>query len=372
MSVHKSNNGKWYFRKRITLPNGTVKHIQRTFKTKKEAQLQEQLFKISNDESASLTFYDVYLHYLEYKKNREKESTYYNIKKLIDKIVLPYFKDKPINKITTLDIINWQNEFREATYLNKDKKKVKYSSNYKAKSFTYLKAVLQHAVKHFDLDKNVAKNVDNFKKSKLDRKVNYFTYREFEQFINVVDNPLYNLFFTLLYFTGLRKGEAQALKWDDVNWEAKTIRVDETLSASNGKGKAHCTTPKNKNAFRNVLLTDDLYVRLKAHYDHQNNVDGFNDDCFVFGTVKFLSSARIADNKDKWIVKAKVKRIVIHDFRHSFASMMINLGVDIYALSKFMGHASIEETTGTYGHLYPSTQAKLIDRLNKKEYTKMG
>ena len=70
VSVHKSNNGKWYFRKRITLPNGTVKHIQRTFKTKKEAQLQEQLFKISNDEIASLTFYDVYLHYLEYQKNQ--------------------------------------------------------------------------------------------------------------------------------------------------------------------------------------------------------------------------------------------------------------------------------------------------------------
>jgi integrase len=368
MSVHKLNNGNWCFRKRITLTDGTIKNIQRTYKTKKEAQLQEQLYKVSNDEIEELTFNDVYLHYLDYKKSRVKKITYYNLKKLIDKLIIPRFGTIQINKISTLDIINWQSELNELTYLTEKKKEKKYSSNYKAKVYTYFKAIEEHALKHFNMEKNPAMLVENFKRSKLDRKVNFWTYNEFEQFIKVVDDQLYNLLFSTLYFTGIRKGEAQALKWNDILWQTKEIRIDETLSPSNGTGHAYCDTPKNQNALRNILLSNDLYEQIKAHYEQERLVDGFNDNCFVFGTTQFLSHSAITRQKDEYINKAKVKRIVTHDFRHSFASMMINLGVDIYALSKLMGHASIEETTQTYGHLYPSTQAKIIDRLNNKEY----
>jgi integrase len=361
MSVHKLNNGNWCFRKRITLSDGTVKNIQRTYKTKKEAQLQEQLFKISNNEIAKVTFNDVYLHYVEYKKSRTKLSTTYNMQKLVEKHIIPVFGSKEIDKITTKDIINWQNTLNDE----------EYSQNYKSKTFTYFKAVMQHGVKHFDLKTNVAMLVDNFRRSKVDRKVDFWTYKEFEKFISVVDDPVYNLFFTVLYFTGLRKGEAQALKWNDFYWDKKEIRIDQTLAVSNGSGSSYTSPPKNMNACRDVLLADDVYNRLKGHYECEKLIDGFNDDCYVFGTTQFLSHSAITRHKDKYCEIANVKQIKVHDIRHSFASMMINLGVDIYVLSKLMGHASIEETTGTYGHLYPSKQTKIIDKLNNKEYLKL-
>ena len=71
------------------------------------------MFKISNDEIDDVTFNDVWLHYIDYKKSRLKQVSIYNLTKLFDTKLLPYFANKLIVKITTQDIINWQKEIEK-------------------------------------------------------------------------------------------------------------------------------------------------------------------------------------------------------------------------------------------------------------------
>lgn len=362
VSVHKSNNGKWYFRKRITLPNGTVKHIQRTFKTKKEAQLQEQLFKISNDEIASLTFYDVYLHYLEYQKTKVQPSTIYNTERLMEVHVLPYFKNKKISKINSIELMEWQKEIN-----SKD-----YSIKYKKDMFTYLSSVFKYAVKHFDLDKNPMTKLDNFHdiKAKVSR-IDFFTLDEYLKFISVVDDPVYKLFFELLFYSGCRRGEILALTWQDVNWITNEISITKTVKSARGTGSQYIGYPKTGNGVRNIILPDDVLNELKEQYILDKQLDGFNDEFYVCGGIDFLKNSTIERRKNNFCKLAKVKQIRIHDFRHSHAALLINQGISMYILSKRLGHAKIEITANIYGHLYPSVQEQIKDTLNNLKKVKI-
>ncbi len=108
---------------------------------KKEAQLQEQNFKISYDDLDDITFSEVYNHYIEYKKKKLQPSSIYNINKLVVKHMLPYFCTKSIFKITSRDIINWQNIIDKLKMDNGNF----YSIKYKTEMHTYLHAVFLHA-----------------------------------------------------------------------------------------------------------------------------------------------------------------------------------------------------------------------------------
>jgi integrase len=89
----------------------------------------------------------------------------------------------------------------------------------------------------------------------------------------------------------------------------------------------------------------------------------FNKDFFIFGTYKPMSFTTLDRIYKKYITISSVKRIRIHDFRHSFASALIELGVDIMLLAQILGHSSREQIFNTYGHLYPNKQKEAISLL---------
>lgn len=355
MSVHKASNGKWFFRKRITLPDGTVKNIQRTFRTKKEAQIQEQLFKVSNNEVEDITFNDVYIHYLDYQKTKVQPSTIYNTERLMEVHILPYFKNKKIKNINSIELIEWQKEVN----------KTEYSIKYKKDMFSYLSSIFKYAVKHFDLDKNPMTKLDNFHDVNPQvKKIDFFTHDEFLKFISVVDDPVYKLFFELLFYSGCRRGEILALTWRDVNWNTNEISITKTVKSARGTGSQYIGYPKTSNGVRNIVLPDFVISEMKERYIIDKAFDGFNDGFYVCGGISFLKNSSIERRKNKFCKLAKVKQIRIHDFRHSHAALLINQGISLYILSKRLGHARIEITANIYGHLYPSIQEQIKDTLN--------
>ncbi|WP_436962822.1 tyrosine-type recombinase/integrase [Staphylococcus shinii] len=132
------------------------------------------------------------------------------------------------------------------------------------------------------------------------------------------------------------------------------------------------TAPKTKAATRDIYLpthmVDDLRKYLTWYKD--NNI--FKDDYVLFGTFyKALSESTI----DRWFTGTlKVlddelpegetfPRIVIHELRHSHASMLVNHGASLMVIAQRLGHSSIEEVSSRYGHLYPSTQKEIIKYL---------
>lgn len=95
---------------------------------------------------------------------------------------------------------------------------------------------------------------------------------------------------------------------------------------------------------------------------------GFNDKFFVVGDIAPASNNKFCNRKNNNCVKAGVKQIRLHDFRHSCASLLIYKGASINMVSKFLGHSKIEETLNTYTHLYSNALSditSLIDEMNE-------
>ncbi len=158
------------------------------------------------------------------------------------------------------------------------------------------------------------------------------------------------------FYAGLRRGELMALDWSNVDLATGVIRVERAWDDKEG-----FIEPKSKQGRRSVPLPGVLRDYLVEHRMRQGRSEGL-----VFGssaTRPFAASAVREPANDAW-EEAKLRRITLHEARHTFASYMIGAGVNVKALSTYMGHANISITLDKYGHLMPGNEdeaAGLLD-----------
>ena len=164
------------------------------------------------------------------------------------------------------------------------------------------------------------------------------------------------LWATALY-AGLRRGELQALRWSRVDLDAGIIRV------TNGWDReAGLIEPKSRAAWRRVPLP----AALRPHLVSQRLRQGAADDGFVFaatGITPFDPPTIARRAKRAWLA-AGLEPINLHECRHTFAAYMVAAGVNVKALSSYLGHSSISTTLDRYGHLLPGNEreaASLLD-----------
>jgi integrase len=330
-----------------------VKHSSKGgFETSRDARNYETSF-LSAKKNSSVLFQQVVDHYLEYYKSHNKYSSYKSTKNAIKLHILPYFENKDIHKITPKDILDWKIDMQG---------KGLFAISYLNKIRTQLVALFNHMVKYFDLDKSPAAGIGGFKNKEKKTEMSFWTLDEFNQFMKYVDDPLYRLFFNMLFYTGIRKGEAQAVQWKDINFKKGLLNISKTWAAL-GDGSYGPTAPKTPNAYRSISLDRNTLTSLLENLAEAKKYEGFSNSFYVIGNVKPLSTTQLDRMFNKLILISNVKKIRIHDLRHSNASLLISLGADIVLVTKRLGHASSKETFDTYSHLYPDKQAEIIDLL---------
>ena len=161
----------------------------------------------------------------------------------------------------------------------------------------------------------------------------------------------------MLASTGMRIGELLALTYDDINLEEKTISI--TKSYQRLKGKDVITQPKTPKSIRIITMPDFLANEFREYCSHLYGIMK-NERLFHF-TKSHMEHCMAAG-----IERSGVKRIRLHDLRHSHASMLVDMGVAPLEIAERLGHEKVETTLNTYSHLYPSTQSKLAGLLDKK------
>ena len=160
--------------------------------------------------------------------------------------------------------------------------------------------------------------------------------------------------FMLLYWTGMRIGELLALTYEDIDLEKRIISISKSYQRLDGKDVI--TPPKTPKSNRKITIPPFLAEELKEYCSHLYGIMP-NERMFRF-TKSYMEHEIV-----RGIKETGVKRIRIHDLRHSHASLLVELGFQPLAIAERLGHEKIETTLNTYSHLYPNKQAELADRL---------
>lgn len=342
---------QYYIRTYVTDAFGNRKQVTRHNKDwigldgKNKAQQEENIIKnhiINSDDNITLN--KIIDEFLEYKKTIIETTTYNLYSQIIDIYIKPNINiTKKVRLFTNSDIINFKEKIN----------KLNISLSLKRNIYIVTKLIFNYASLKISFNNPFIK-IPNFQKTKKDdsKEMNFLTESEFNEFIKYENNFLYQAFFIILFYTGIRKGECLALTRDDVDFDKNTISINKTYN-TNYKIE---TLPKTTKSKRTLLVSNIVLDSLKKVCD-------YNDNGILF--KEKIKATTLREKCQKNLKKAGInKNIRIHDFRHSFATLCINKNIPIHIISEYLGHKDIYTTLNIYSHLYPNSQKILIDILN--------
>ena len=203
--------------------------------------------------------------------------------------------------------------------------------------------------------------------NEMPKEMLFFTYEEFKKFISVENDILFKTLFETLYSCGLRRGELRGLTWKDIDFKNQYLNVNKNIVATQGDEKKPymVTTPKTKSSIRNIPIPKVLMKDMKVLYEVSKKHYGFNDDWYLFEDTVPITNGKLRHRKNKDCKLAEVKKIRIHNFRHSCASLLINSGATINVVAKYLEHTQIDETLNTYSHLFKNQLNEIINIIDK-------
>ena len=346
-----SRQGTWYASFYFENWKGEKqKKLKRGFATKKEALAWERAFLLQQAADLTMAFEDFVEIYISDKKERLRENTWETKENIIRTKILPYFKGKLLNEIKARDVISWQNELMN----HRDKDGKAYSSTYLKTLHSQLSAILNHAVRFYGLRSNEAKAAGSMGSEKH-KEMLFWTKEEYLKFAEAMrGKPQSYYAFEVLYWCGIRVGELQALTPADFDLDKGTLSI--TKSYQRLKGRDVITEPKTSKSIRVIqmpqFLTDEIRDYLKSLYNVQ-------PDDRIFDMTKVY----LRHEMSRGAKKAGVKRIRIHDLRHSHVSLLIEMGFSALAIADRVGHESVN-ITYKYAHLFPSKQREMAQKLD--------
>ena len=372
MPVYKDKNAtkdgrSWYFR--AYKKNGG-QHSSERFMTKKEAKEAEALFLLKRDNPINKPFSLVANDYFDDLKKIRKGSTVNSYIKDYNNHIEPFFKNTSISSIGVEKVRDW------AEWLENRNLSVAYMN----KIHNVLNKIFDFAIKNYNFSNNPSRIFGTFQEKndkviKDSEKLRYITLEEFNKFISIIDNSMWKAFFIFAYYTGCRRGEIQALNWNDIDFDNSEVIINKTLYEEE-KGNVSITSTKN-NLNRKIKMSKKLKECLIEYKKEITKYTDFEDNWFVFGNYRFLPKTTIARYKDYYFELSGVRRITMHEFRHSHVSLLINeyvktsreknMKIDtakfFLMMSNRMGH-TIQVMQETYMHLFPTIQDEIVDLLD--------
>lgn len=350
--------------------NEDGERIQRLFKTLADAKNwitdEKALSKLLSKDNFTLNeWYAIWLD--TYKKDICADNTVKNYQNRYEQNIKPYLGKKDIKKITHFDCQRILNKMA-----------LEYSSGTIELTQITMHAIFKGAVINKLLAENPASNLVFKKEEKAEKRV--LTKKEQKLFSEYALNSMYKNAYLLVLETGLRCGELGALKWENINFDERYIKVTNTLLQNTEKGGFYLGTPKTSSSKRLIPLTDKAMRLLLQQKREQEKLKTRSKkweekwEGLVFTTVngnpvgnstfrKMLNYIIKNINTDAEILNIEqFPYITMHSLRHTFATRAIENGVNPKTLQKIMGHSNLTTTMDLYVHV---TDEQLFEEIKK-------
>ena len=334
------------------------------FDTKKEAEIAYLRLLHESDylKTNRIRFETVYDEWLEQYKLTVKSSTLNKTKEYFKNHILPSIGDYFIDAIKLKHVQKAVNDWSEKVV------KFREISGYASKVFEHSKRTGKIKDNPFDLvvypiGKKSEKNDDN-----------YYNKHELKKFLQLAEQDMSKLWYTyfrLLAFTGMRKSEALALTWKDIDFKQSFVSITKTLTVGDGN-IVSVGEPKTGASKRLIHLDKRTMDDLRSWRMEQNHLMsnlGFktlNREQLVFSTLsnKHFPLSNPNHRLDSLIKKHNLKKISVHGFRHTHCSMMFEAGATIPEVQKRLGHTDIKVTMNIYNHVSQYKQEEAVDKLS--------
>lgn len=317
------------------------------FKTKREALDFEREFIKQQGGDSDMLFSSLVELYLADCRTRLRASSCENKRFIIDSKLLPTFGGMRLNAILPATVRQWQNALISS--------EEDYSPTYLRTVNSQLSAILNYAVRYYGLRINPATVSGTIGKNRAEA-MQFWTEAEFERFAAAVANkPASFAMFETLFWTGMREGELLALTLSDVDFEKKTISITKSFAVV--KSVEVISPPKTPKSNRVITAPDFLLEILK---DYAGRLYDYDPSERLFLKTKSFLSREMARGS----AASGVKKIRIHDLRHSHASYLIEHGFSALVVSERLGHESVQTTLEIYAHLYPNKHGEIASFLD--------
>lgn len=288
--------------------------------------------------------------WLQYKKTTIKESSYLNYKFIIKTNIKKEMGEKNLEELLQYNFNSFVEQLME-----------KLSSKTVKDIMTVLKAILKYAEIKYDI---------NFKISlistpaQITNEVEVFNdkdRKEMEKYC-IQSKEIRDLGVLISLYTGLRIGEVCALKWSDIDFEKKYIKVNHTLQrvyVNKRETKVLYDRPKTKKSIRKIPMAKVLYEKLKEISKNYDNA------AFVLtgSTKRYYEPLGYRYIYRRILEKCDIEYKRYHQLRHTFATRCIKVGMDVKSLSEVLGHANVSITLNIYVHSSFETKNKFINKL---------
>lgn len=360
---YKLQNGetRYKFNAYLGLDPLTGKEIRtnrRGFKTKKQAQLEYvKLVNTGIINKDNITFKQATERWLPIYKTTVKPATYQRVCGVFRKHIFPYIGDKKIETITT-DIMQELIMIKSTEIVE-----FKLINSYTSMVFKFAKQQ-KYCKENPCLDVIYPKRDISTVEEET---INYWTKEEAVEFLNYCKTdlaPVYYTYHRLSIYTGARRGELLALKWSDINFTKHTIRINKSLSR-NEENTYSLMPPKTKSSNRTISIDPETISILKQWKKYQ--IDQYkimNINNFVFTDLEgnHLNIKRPRSTMIQIIKKHNLRRIRLHDQRHTHASLCFEAGMDIKEVQYRLGHSNIKTTLNIYVHLTKTKEKQSFDK----------
>lgn len=354
MPVYRNKNGNgWYVMVRYTDWQGNRKQkCQRGFATRREAQDFEAKFSLQKRADINMTLESFCELYEADIRPRIKETTWITKENIIRTKILPYLGKRRLCEITAKDIVDWQNEIMTLD----GARGTPISLTYQKTIHAQLSAIFNHAIRYYELSLNPAQRAGGMG-AEESREMLFWTKEEYLRFAEVMmDRPIFYYAFEVLYWCGIREGELLALTPADFDFEKQTLRIDKNFQRIGKRDVIQSTKTKYSNRTIKIpkFLCEEMQDCLKQFYH-------IKEDDRIFPLTKHRLYTAMKSGSEQ----AGVKKIRVHDLRHSHVSFLINSGFSAFEIGKRVGH-SAEKITLRYAHLFPGKQDTMANFLEEE------
>lgn len=370
-----TKNGKKFYKFQIyvgtdPLTGKRTKTTRSGFATKKEAQLALSRLQLEIErgdfrKKSVDTFNDIYVLWIEQYKNTVEASTFVKTTGIFKNHILPSMGNYKIEKVNVQTCQKHINEWF------KKLKKYRTVKSYASKVFDYavtLGIITDNPMKRVTMPKSL--DVPN-----EDESINYYTKEQLIHFLKCLENEnnykSYALF-RLLSFSGMRKGEALALQWNDLNFKDEEIRINKAL-ARGEDNQLYVKTTKTKGSIRTIKMDKvtmdilDVWKRQQKQDYLKLGINTLKPNQLVFSNERneYLQPTKTR----KWIVqvqeKYNIEKITTHGLRHTHCSLLFEAGATIKEVQDRLGHTDVQTTMNIYTHVTEKAKEAAAEKFAK-------